>query len=99
MDLLLDLSSHMAEEFLATLKETESKYPPARSVCDDMGDVQPEWQANNLALCTQGQPPKVAWETRRQVAHHLKRAPNMPRCYSQDDSDSEEEQVPPKKVW
>ena len=50
MELPLDLSSHMAasDELLAILKETESKYPLARSVRDDTGDVQPEWQLNNL---------------------------------------------------
>ena len=36
---------------------------------------------------------KVAQETRWQVAHRLKRAPNMHICYSEDYSDSEEEQV------
>ena len=45
MDILLDLSSCMSvtEEWLAMQKETESKYPPARSVVDDSGDVQPDW--------------------------------------------------------
>ena len=99
MDLLLDLVSHISasEELLATLKETESKYPPARSVRDHTGNVQPEWQPNNLALCTEGQPPEVAQEICQQVARHLKRAPKLPRCYSEDDAGSEEEQVPPKK--
>ena len=84
MDLLLDLSTRMSatEELLAMHKETELKYPPARSVRDDTGDVQPDWQPNNLALCTEGQLPAVAQETR-----HLKRAPNVPICYSEDDSD------------
>ena len=87
----------MTEELLATHKETELKYRLARSVCDDMGNVQRDWQPNNLALCTEGQPPGVAQEIHWHVAHHLKRAPNMPRCYSEDDSDSDEEQVAPKK--
>ena len=81
MDLPLDLSSHMSvtEEVLAThrSKETESKYPPGRLVRDDTGVVQPDWQPNNLAECTEGQPPEVAQETRRLVASRLKRAPNM----------------------
>ena len=48
MDLLLDLSSHMpaTEELLAMHTKTELKYPPARSIHDDMGDVQPDWQPN-----------------------------------------------------
>ena len=51
MDILLDLSSCMSvtEELLATHKETELKYPLARSVRDDMGNVQPDWQPYNLA--------------------------------------------------
>ena len=101
MDLLLDLSSRMSatEEVLAThrSKETESNYPPVRSVRDDTGVVQPDWQPNNLAECTEGQPSEVAQETRWQVARCLKRPLNMHNFYSDDDSDSEEEQVAPKK--
>ena len=99
MDLLWDLSSRMSatEEILATHKETESKYPPARSVRDDMGIVQPDWQPNNLAVCMEGQPPEMAQETHRQVARRLKRGPNMHNFYSDDDSDSEEEQGAQKK--
>ena len=101
MDLLLDLSSRMSatEEVLAThrSKETESNYPPVRSVRDDTDVVQPDWQPINMAECTEGQSPELAQETRRQVARRLKRAPNMHMFYSDEDSDSEEEQAAPKK--
>ena len=71
MEILMDLSSPMSatEELLAMHKETESKYLPARSVRDDTGAVQSDWQPNNLALCTEGELPEVAQETHRQEAH------------------------------